>query len=240
MAELDITRVIVTPMQRVVVEWEPAAVLPLGYTISAVHGLSRTGMVAMPGEHLARFCQLGQGFEYDLQVAAHYADEDDTVTGAVTKVTIDPQASFAAVLRQAVWDIIYGSTVPVHMLHDGVFRPDVYRRAEVLGIAPPLCEVGMPTLRSSAWASGIREEEQWQIPIRILCDGQSNNADALDTPWILWQQIKRAINATECLNISVFGVLDKAWSWSVQADAVRGRNRLTGLLAELTVSVQTL
>lgn len=238
-----IDKIVATAMQRIVVRIVPATPTPLRYEIRMV-GESTEDEIEDSFEgslYISRGLYAPEA--YSLEITAVYADPDDnqvlTVSGPVT---VNPQESMATVLRQSLWDILFDSALvvdgrAVSLLHDGLLRPMIVRRSEVVDVQTPFIEVGMPLLRTTQFQSNTRKTEEWRLQLRLLDDLHKENPDELTRMWHLAEMVQAAVDGTENLNLAGRGVLDKAWSWRVMEDPDPQRDRLSGLRMWLTVFV---
>lgn len=241
---LAISNIIVTAMQRIVLQISAAEPVPSGYEITLARVSTGEFITDEFNGLVYRSPQLCRPEECQVTLTALYADPDDNQTIQLPDlVSVDPQEGMATILRQAVWDIFFDTELevdgrPLFAIHDGRFRPAVLRRSEVPDMPMPSVEVGMPMLRQTAFQSGSRKVEEWRVPIRLLDEIHKENPDDFGRIWYLSEALQAAVDLTDNLNLGGRGVLDKGWSWRVMEDANQERDRMSGLKLWLTVHVQ--
>lgn len=247
-----VTKAIVTPMQRLVVEFDPVEVgeQPDHYEVTAACGEHTVEARVAAAARIARLPQVFRPATYRVEVSAAYAAPEDGVaqdpiTGWAVDVDVQVRTGMANVIRQAVWDIVFDAGLaldsrPLTVIGDAYFRPLVMRRSETMAMRMPAAEIAMPTLQSSQAESSNRYAETWRVPMRLHEAGHPEDADSVQRLWYLWELVQGAVDTTENLNLGSWGVLSQAWSWSVEGQPVKGRDRMTGLEAALTVHVQRL
>lgn len=239
---LGIVKVIITPMQRMIVEISPADIEPNYYRATLEAEGEDAFSESFDGVRW-RSPGLKAPKTYTLTVTAVYDDPEDNAD-VTQDVTIQRHFSMATMLRQAVWDILFDGQIEtvdgrqLYSLHDKYFRPVVLRAGETLASTLPAVEVGMPVLRQTAFQSDVRRREEWRIPVRLLDGMNPDNSDEYAGMWRLAEQVQAAVDQTANLNLGGRGVHDKAWSWRVMEDADTSRDRMGGLKLWLTVLVE--
>lgn len=239
MAALDIVRVELTPMQRLVVEWEPAVPAPEVYTVTA----SNAGHVVtetVPGDvTIARLSeQVPLLRTYTITVS------DGTTTGPAAYKEIEVQSGVGNLLRQAVFDAVYDAGIvdrfgrELQMYHNGLYRPDDVEDGEVVDAGYPAFEVQMPVMSGTpVIESGIRRTETWEVPFRIWDEGTDNDPESVEEVYHILELVQVAIEATGDLKLSSRGVFWRGWDFTAP-EKIEGRDRISGLGASIVVPVQ--
>lgn len=246
MAELDIKRVIVTPMQRLSVVWQASNPAPDSYTVTCENTGVRAHVdtVTVPGDQTqARTSQLYRPGTYSVTVTANRSGFSET--GAQEMVDIVVESGMGGLLRQAVFDVLFdaGLTLdgrPVTLFHDGDFQPAAFDRTT--SNALPIIEIGEAEQVYSVRVSTMTDRDDWVIPIRLFVPHGEKKGDS-GNHWerldFLREQVRREIDGTPNLNVSLWGVMDRAWKWG-RPRRLTDKKRLAGLEVPLTVTVQQL
>lgn len=241
MAGLDIIRTELTPMQRLVVEWEPVVPAPVSYTVTATnagHTVTETVAGDVTVARLAE--QLPLLRTYTVTVS------DGTTTGPAAFQEIEVKCGVANLLRQAVFDAIYDAGIidrlgrSLVVYENGLFRPDDVLDGEVVDTSLPAFEVQMPVMSGTPVVeSGIRRTETWEVPFRIWDEGTDNNPESIEDAYHILELVQVAIEATEDLNLSARGVMWRGWDFTAP-EQIEGRDRISGLSCSIIVPVQRL
>lgn len=239
MAELDITRITVTPMQRLIVEWEPVSPEPANYTITATNAGHTVNWTVSGSVNVARIPdQFPRLRTYTVTVT------DGTDTGAASYIPIEVKSGSGILLRQALFDALHDANItdaigrPVAVLHNGLYSPDDVKDGETLDVLLPAIEVLMPTMSGAPEIQSYnRSVETWEVPFRIWDEGEGSDPESIAPLYHLFELVQAAIENTGDLKLSGRGVMWRGWDFS-EPVVMEDRDRLSGLEASITIPIQ--
>ena len=232
---IAITTQIVTPMMRLVLEWDPVdgadryvVKLRLASAETAVSESFETTKVRLEAPMM-------NASWYHYQVLAKDGDNVTIDSSVVTNVWTSAQYGTAVLLRQAVHDAVIDAGLSA--IDDGFFQPRAWGKTTAPGAQLPAIEVLMPGLLSSGPFENNTKLHTWNVPINIIVSHDRGDPDRQRGAWLLFELVQDAIDDSG-LKLTACGVLDEDWTWSASLVERSGRGKATKIEAALAVPVR--
>lgn len=209
------------------------------YTVTATsagHTLTSTGHTASPAR-----CGALALAAYSVTVTANYAGPT-SATSAPVSVTASLTHSRAAIVRQAVWDILKAAALALDsrtlsLVSDSLFRPALLIRGEAAGLTFPAVEVGLCMRTAEQRLSTTRRREVYSVPIRIFQPSERSDGRTAERLEYALDAARVAIDATPNIGLADLSVLQGSWTWQTPQRGEIRRDRLETLSAALDVPV---
>lgn len=232
---ITITNKIITPMLRLVVEWEPVTSATT-YRVKVRESDAVSVVTENTTTNPHRFgTALRNATWHFVQVLAY---NGPTLLDSSTVETFwtAAQGGTAPLLRQAVYDALFEADLDV--VDDNYFRPRAWGRIAAPNAVLPVTEIGMPSLNGTDSFSSEAKLYNWQVPINTIISHDLQDPDRDSSAWLLWEMVQGAVDQSDGLHLTNMGVLPEQWSWSASL-ATKSRSKTTMIEATLTVPVRT-